>query len=134
MNIASLLTVASTLLFLFAPCFGQELNPKTCGFGGSQSEMNVCAFAKFKQADAEMNRLYVEQMAYLSADNKQRLRDSQIAWLAYRDKTCHYKAGPREQSGSIWPLHDSLCRESLTKQRNEILNKYVKCRQNGCQS
>ena len=131
--------VSCQLLFVGIAAFGfigsggaQNQGGDTCQLDGSQRELNNCAGSRLMEADAEMNRLYKEQMAHLSVAPKRRLLASQRAWLAYRDKACLYETGPLEESGSIWPMQDALCRESLTKQRIETLSKYLQCRQNGC--
>lgn len=83
-------------------------------------------------ADAEMNRLYKQQMSHLDPDGKKRLQASQRAWPGYRNSACLYETGPREESGSIWPLQNALCQASFTRQRNQILHSYLACRQDGC--
>ena len=118
--------------FLLAPSFAQSESVNGCQLDGNQLELNECAYAKFMKADAEMNRLYAEQMSHVSADNKKRLLASQRAWLVYLDAACHYEIGPREESGSIWPMQNWLCRESLTRQRGQVFKAYVACRVGGC--
>ncbi|MDP9108156.1 MAG: lysozyme inhibitor LprI family protein [Pseudomonadota bacterium] len=115
-----------------APALAQGPKSVECQLDGTQLDMNQCANQRWMTADAEMNRLYTEQMAHLDAIHKKRLYASQHAWLGYRDLVCQYEAGRREESGSIWPATDALCRESLTKQRSQILQKYVECRSDGC--
>jgi uncharacterized protein YecT (DUF1311 family) len=119
-------------IFLLVPSLCLSQNQADCQLDGNQRELNECAYSRLTKADAEMNRLYSSQLSHLGAAPKERFRASQRAWILYRDKACHYEAGPREESGSIWSMQDSLCRESLTKQRNEVLKTYVECRQNGC--
>ena len=121
------------LLALIAfPALAQTSGSSECELDGNQPELNECANFRFAKTDTEMNRLYQAQISHLSGGSKGRLRASQRAWLTYRDKACLYETRPREESGSIWPMQDSLCRESLTKQRIEVLKTYVECRQNGC--
>ena len=112
--------------------FAQEPEAKTCELDGDQHQLNMCSGERREQADMEMNTLYKEQIKYLRTAPKKRLRDSQRSWIIYRDKTCHYESGPREESGSIWPMENNLCLEKLTKQRIEILKSYIECRANGC--
>ena len=120
------------MAFTLAPCFAQEKNAKDCPLDGNQLELNECANERLLKADAEMNRLYTEQISHLNKASGDRLRASQRAWLTYRDKACLYETRPPEESGSIWPMQNALCRELLTKQRNQLLKAYVSCRKNGC--
>jgi uncharacterized protein YecT (DUF1311 family) len=79
--------------FSLAPSFSQSQDEAQCQLDGNQRELNECAYTRFMKADAEMNRLYSEQISHLSASNKKRLLASQRAWLVYRDAACHYETG-----------------------------------------
>jgi uncharacterized protein YecT (DUF1311 family) len=103
-----------------------------CVEGGNQQQINFCASDAFIKADKEMNKLYKMQMAHLTEPYKTRLRESQRAWVIFRDKACLYEAGPQEESGSIWPLEQYTCLEKHTTKRIADLKSYVECRANGC--
>jgi uncharacterized protein YecT (DUF1311 family) len=80
--------VAASVLPLFAQPSGHlidkrlgeciEKNSTTAG-------MNNCTDEACKQWDAELNKYYKLLMGVLSKEQKQQLKDSQIAWLKYRD-------------------------------------------------
>jgi uncharacterized protein YecT (DUF1311 family) len=130
-----LIRIITTLFFsLFIFCANaEEPNSKVCELDASnQPELNICANRRLNHADSEMNQLYTEQMHYLSTKSKKRLRDSQRAWVIYRDKACQYSSRPRQESGSIWPMENDLCLEELTLQRSKVLRNYIECRANGC--
>jgi uncharacterized protein YecT (DUF1311 family) len=129
MNSYGLLLALAGSLFVSS---SSAQDKSACGSAATQLEMNQCAHGEFTKADAELNRLYKQQMSHLDADGKKRLQASQRAWLAYRDSACLYETGTREESGSIWPMQNSLCQATLTRQRNVILKAYVACRQDGC--
>ena len=128
----------SLAIFIIATFFGltpsiaRSQSALNCQSERSQREFNECALQRRKAADLKMNEAYQEQLTYLSTTQKERLRYSQRAWITYRDKACFYEAGPRAESGSIWPQQISDCEVRLTKQRTEILSMYVHCRENGC--
>lgn len=125
------LAAACAAAMVLSPAAAQDAGE--CAAAPTQLQMNQCAQAAFGKADAEMNRLYQQQMAYLGAERKKRLQASQRAWLKYRDSACLYETGPRAESGSIWPMQTALCQAAFTRERNETLRKYVACRQDGCQ-
>jgi uncharacterized protein YecT (DUF1311 family) len=83
-----------------------------------------------------MNRLYAEQMARLGNRSQRNLRDSQRAWLAYRDRACYYESemriGQAESHATTGPMMLYSCLESLTRQRNGTLHQQLACTQNGC--
>lgn len=111
---------------------GTALAAAPCGDDSTQMELNACAAAAYAKADAELNALYKQQIGRLEEPNKARLKEAQRAWIAFRDKSCLYEAGPREESGTIWPLLQSACLEKFTKQRISDLKEYVACVQDGC--
>ena len=130
MNTVKSLAAALAAALALSPAAAQD--SAACAAAATQAALNQCADAAFKQADAEMNRLYRQQMAYLGGERGKRLQASQRAWLKYRDSACLYETGPRAQSGSIWPMQTALCQAAFTRQRNEVLKGYVSCRQDGC--
>jgi uncharacterized protein YecT (DUF1311 family) len=94
--------------------------------------MNDCAQDKFKHADGELNRLYKEKMAALETkESKDRLRDSQRAWVTFRDKACSYESD-QFSDGSIWGLMHFNCMEQQTNKRIEDLKRYIACVENDC--
>ncbi|TFZ01846.1 lysozyme inhibitor LprI family protein [Ramlibacter humi] len=84
----------------------------------NQLAMNVCAAARFEEVDKELNRLYRAKLPMLRHPaTRTRFRDAQRAWLAFRDAACLYEAGPREESGSIWPVEHYGCLVKHTERR-----------------
>jgi uncharacterized protein YecT (DUF1311 family) len=102
-----------------------------CGF--TQLEQNNCAAFKYHEADGELNRIYKEQLAALKTPKTiARFRDAQRAWVAFRDKTCLYEVGTREENGSSWIADDFVCKTYYTKLRIFELEKYLACREDYC--
>lgn len=94
----------------------------------TQLELNQCAGANYKAADAALNKIYQRVMAdQTDAASKQRLMDAERAWIAYRDKECAYQAGPQQDGGSIWPMEMSNCLAELTAARIRELSKLRGC-------
>ena len=59
----------------------------------TQSEMNVQARTQFERADAELNKTYKALLARLpDAKSKQKLQESQRAWIAFRDAEALFAA------------------------------------------
>ncbi|MDY7559787.1 lysozyme inhibitor LprI family protein [Pseudomonas sp. 10B1] len=99
----------------------------------NQTAMNACAGRDLANADADLNRQYQAQMAYLKTPaRKLALKNAQIKWIAFREADCLYQVGKPEDSGSIWPLLHAQCMAALTLQRVEQLKAYGACRQAGC--
>jgi len=99
----------------------------------NQASMNACASKDLTRLDADLNKQYQAQMAYLkNPAQKQALKDAQRKWVAFRDADCLYQVGKPEDSGSIWPLLQAQCLAAQTQVRVEQLKAYVACRQEGC--
>ncbi len=98
----------------------------------NQLAMNVCASYRFELADKALNEQYKQNLAALKEQAAQtRLREAQRAWIIFRDKDCLADTGPREESGSIWPLLHFSCLEKHTTRRTEDLKVQV-CGMEGC--
>jgi uncharacterized protein YecT (DUF1311 family) len=99
----------------------------------TQASMNQCASKEYAALDADLNKQYKAQMAYLTNPaQKKALQDAQKKWIAFRDADCQYQVGKREEGGSLWPLSQAQCLSAQTKVRVEQLKGYVACRQEGC--
>ena len=98
----------------------------------NQQTMNLCAQQRYDKADAALNRTYSRNLkAQPDEAAQQRLREAQRAWISYRDKDCAVEAGPRETSGSIWPLQYYGCLERHTMRRTMELQQQA-CGIEGC--
>ena len=99
----------------------------------NQSVMNQCAGNELAKADADLNRYYKEQMAYLqNTTQQQAFKEAQRKWIAFRDADCLYQVGKAEDSGSIWPLLQAKCQAEHTRLRAQQLKAFVQCRSEDC--
>ncbi|MBP0000331.1 MAG: DUF1311 domain-containing protein [Cyanobacteria bacterium SID2] len=95
-------------------------NSIDCSNPQTSIEMNDCAAHKYDRADARLNRTYDELIARLDKTNREKLIDSQLTWLQFRDANCEWEAS--DYNGD--PLQTSVrlgCLERLTQQRNQDL-------------
>jgi uncharacterized protein YecT (DUF1311 family) len=70
----------------------------------TQAEMNRHAAKDFKKADAELNSTYAALMAKLrDAESKRKLKESQRAWIAFRDAEAAF-AADQFRGGSAAPV------------------------------
>lgn len=104
----------------------------------TQLEMNNCAAQAYQAADEDLNVAY--QLAQASMKRQDvfiaegagqdlpddyisgviLLRDAQRAWIVFRDKSCAAE-GHSYYGGSIRPLIEATCKETLTRARTEQL-------------
>ncbi|KPC33357.1 Lipoprotein [Pseudomonas syringae pv. cilantro] len=122
------LTLLAAFIALGVGCSAQAEDCNT-----NQASMNKCAANELATLDADLNKQYKAQMAWLQTpEKKQALKDAQQKWIALRDADCQYQAGKPEDSGSIWPLVHSRCLAEQTRVRVKQLKAYVACREEGC--
>jgi uncharacterized protein YecT (DUF1311 family) len=99
-----------------------------CARAVTQTDMNICAYRDYEAADRALNAAWSKAAAKARASGRNqfaRLLDAQRKWLAYRDAQCLAENGPREESGTIWPLQQNTCMQRLTEARTAQLREYV---------
>lgn len=89
-------------------------------FGQTQSEMSLSAGEAAKAADQELNVVYKQVMEALSDTQKELLKQSQLAWIKYRD-LCAKSEGALYEGGSIQPMIEARCVAAVTKEKTERL-------------
>jgi uncharacterized protein YecT (DUF1311 family) len=100
---------------------------------GNQASMNQCATQQYAALDAELNKQYQAQMAYLKTPAKRAaLQEAQQKWIVFRNADCLYQVGKPQDAGSIWPLAQAQCLSAHTQVRIEQLKAYTACHQEGC--
>jgi uncharacterized protein YecT (DUF1311 family) len=94
---------------------------------GKTLDMNICAEYGFVVADLRMNDLYAQVVGHLKdPKNKELLRKSQLAWLGFRDAACKFDSAGFA-GGTLRPMNDLACRQTLTEERSRHLEEYVSC-------
>ncbi len=77
--------------------------PVAQSYAQTQAAMNAQARAEFVKVDAELDRTYEALLAKLpDAGSKQKLKESQRAWLAFRDAEAAFVAD-QARGGSMAP-------------------------------
>ncbi|MCQ3000623.1 lysozyme inhibitor LprI family protein [Pseudomonas syringae] len=121
------------VLMFMALGIGCSASAQNTDCDANQAAMNRCAGQQLAALDAELNKQYKAQIAYLQTpEKKQAFKAAQQKWIAFRDADCMYQAGKAEDSGSMWPLLQSRCLAEQTRVRVEQLKQYAACRQEGC--
>ncbi len=83
----------------------------------TQAGMNTKARAEFERADAELNKTYEALLIKLpDAESKEMLKQSQRAWLAFRDAEAAF-AADEARGGSMAPTIRYETMTELTQQR-----------------
>jgi uncharacterized protein YecT (DUF1311 family) len=105
----------------------KERQIQPCESKGSQAEASRCAYEEYKTADAELNRIYGRLAGVLDAEDKAALKDSELAWIKYRDSTCVFESS-QYKGGTMRPMIESFCLTRVTKARTSELNEQFELR------
>ena len=124
------------VLLALTPLLFSPLAPAVdCENAADQATMNQCAAQQHKAADKELNALYQQITARLTAnpDSKKLMVSAQRTWIAFRDAECRFSASG-VAGGSAYPLIYGNCITELTKARVETFKNYLKCQEGdlGC--
>lgn len=91
--------------------------PANCAAATTQIDMNQCAAARYKRADATLNVAWRKLMAQAGSAKVDYLA-AQRLWLQFRAAECKAE-GRTYQGGSIQPLILSSCLADLTEARTK---------------
>lgn len=101
------------------------LIPVTPVHAQTQASMNAQARTEFVQSDAELNKTYEALLTKLpDAASKQKLKESQRAWLAFRDAEAAF-AADQARGGSMAPTIRYETMTELTQQRIKQLKSHL---------
>jgi len=105
----------------------KERQIQPCEGNGSQAEANACAHEEYKAADAELNKIYGRLAGVLDAEDKASLKESELAWIKYRDSTCVFESS-QYKGGTMRPMIESVCLARVTKARTSELREQYELR------
>ncbi len=99
--------------------------PVASAHAQTQAQMNNQAFAEFKKADSELNKIYSQVVARLDAEGKEKLKTAQRAWVAFRDAQAELDADV-SRGGTMVPLLRASSMTDTTQSRIKQLRDYLK--------
>ena len=82
---------------------------------GITAEMRECISSEYSRQDDRLNRAYQNLLAQHDTSWRERIRDAQRKWLAYRDAACPLHAPPN--SGTLEHLMVGSCYLEMTEQQ-----------------
>ena len=102
---------------------------KDCSKIGDYQEMVACHAANSQGADAALTRVYEAVLAKLGpSPQRDLLRSSQEAWLAYRTAYCSFVSSAVE-GGSLQPMVRNACHADLARIRIKELELQLNCQE-----
>ncbi|KAF6652427.1 DUF1311 domain-containing protein [Enterobacteriaceae bacterium EKM102V] len=97
-----------------------------CGEAQTQSEMNQCFSADYKEADKALNSAYQKVLKLTSGEQRNLLQSSQKKWISYRDADCKFQTY-KSSDGSVSPMNTAICLQTKTELRTKELESMLKC-------
>jgi uncharacterized protein YecT (DUF1311 family) len=111
-------------LVLLSPGSPANSQPKiNCTNPGSNVEYKECAYRAYQASDNQLNRVYKPIFTKLKGTEKQRLIESQSAWIKFRDANCNFEVY-RNRDGTGYGGFLSNCLERMTKARTVELENW----------
>ena len=101
-----------------------EAQTDRCPGAVTQLDLTDCAAREYRDADADLNRVYRDVMSLAGARQERGLREAQRAWLRFRDAHCAVEAAAYE-GGSIQPMVRAFCLAGVTEQRADQLREML---------
>ncbi|MEO8149637.1 MAG: lysozyme inhibitor LprI family protein [Bacteroidia bacterium] len=99
-------------------CLSIDSNYTTLG-------MVNCTLVALDEWDKEMNKYYKLLIGKLNEDEKEKLKNSQKEWLAFRDKEIEFSNLLYDNmQGTMWHISMAMTKLDLTKQRSINLKIY----------
>lgn len=98
-----------------------QAQPGRCSQARTQTDINACAAADHRAADAELNRAYARLMRVVLPARREGIRVAQRAWIAFRDAHCRSEAS-EYQGGSMQPMVLGFCLADVTRSRTAQLD------------
>lgn len=124
LSISLILAFLSASLLLVIPTQQVAAQNIKCNPAGNTLEMKQCAAEEYQAADKELNQAYQELRSQLDSERQQRLKEAQLAWIDFRDKTCSFEASSA-LGGTLEGLLYTRCLTEETEQRTAELREIM---------
>jgi len=97
--------------------------PTDCPAASNRMDLELCAVARFRKADADLNKVFRTITSDVNRDdrNKKLLRESQRFWLRYRDSTCDWQSD-NVRGGTAATLYAVNCLADVTEAQAKYLD------------
>jgi uncharacterized protein YecT (DUF1311 family) len=92
----------------------KERQVQPCENRGSQAEATDCSYREYKAADAQLNQIYAKLAAALDDEDKAQLKESELAWIKFRDSYCSFESS-QYKGGTMRPMIENFCLARVTK-------------------
>ncbi|MCP2729878.1 lysozyme inhibitor LprI family protein [Symplocastrum sp. BBK-W-15] len=124
----AVLSAATLLLMPTTPAaslpdneLAQQIN---CRNPTSNVEYKECAYRAYQAADRRLNQVYQQVISTVTGEEKQKLIDTELAWIKFRDLHCEFEVY-KNRGGSGYGGFLSECLEQVTNERTAQLESFL---------
>lgn len=96
--------------------FGTSHAANPCYNATTQADLNACYAKEFRQADAQLQRVYDNYKRSLSPADQRALTASQRLWVQFKEQDCKFVASPHV-GGSVYGMIHAQCLLERTENR-----------------
>lgn len=122
-----MICVRTLLMFCLAFTVSAQAVPD-CNSPQNTPEMRDCAGIALKKADDELNAVYGKLLKTLDPEGQRRLKESQRAWIKFRDTDAEFRAD-LNRGGTMEPLTRTTTKAERTAQRAKELKSELELRE-----
>ncbi|WP_025370705.1 lysozyme inhibitor LprI family protein [Advenella mimigardefordensis] len=115
-------------LFALLALSTQSAYALNCNNATTQADINQCANADYKHADAQLNKAYREVYSRADATLVPQLKTAQNAWIKFRDADCSFQTSSA-RGGSMYASVLAGCLEVKTLARTKELSALLHCKE-----
>ncbi len=114
--------ISSTLLIVYSYCHAspnecKDYRDKELG----QQVLNACSAEELEFETKKINATYSRLLKVLNQEDRQLIKNVQLAWIKYRDLKCGFDSH-NYIGGSLHSYVLNTCLIDMSKQRNDELN------------
>ena len=92
-----------------------------------QTELNNCANNLLVKTNEKLNKVYLNYLSELKADDQLKLKEAQKLWVQFREKDCSFETSSVKK-GSMYPYVLSSCLVNRSEKRILELENMANCK------
>lgn len=97
-----------------------------CNNAMTQADINECAANDYRNADAQLNRVYTEVRKKVDPAQQIQLKNVQNAWIKFRDLDCEFQTSS-VKGGSLYSATLASCLTQNAIDRTKALETLLHC-------
>ncbi|MDP3269039.1 MAG: lysozyme inhibitor LprI family protein [Legionella sp.] len=114
--------IVFTLFLMLSLSVKSQPDFRDCSKEETTFSMRECISKEYKIADTELNKKYATLVTLLPPIGQETLKESQRAWIQFRDTDCAWQAFQNYQGSLFYVITDSCFLEMTKKRVTDLQN------------